>query len=596
MSNYFPQELIDQVRSANDIVEVVSEYVSLKKKGRNYFGLCPFHTEKTPSFSVNPEKQIFHCFGCGQGGNAVSFLMTHDKLGFVEAIKLLAKRANIRLPQKEYDRKKLELTDKLYHANQMGAAYYSGNLSGLPSGKEAQAYLEKRRVSKETSKTFQLGLALEEWDGLLKFCISKGVEQQTLLTAGLIIERSDGKGFYDRFKNRLMFPIFNLSGKIVALAGRIIDEKDNPKYLNSPETPIYQKGKLLYGLNFSKEKIRESRFAIVVEGYMDFLSLHQAGLQNLVASCGTAFSANQARLLARFAEEVILLFDSDNAGEKATLRSVDLLYDAGLEVKVAVLPKGFDPDSYLNNYGELKLRELINQAVGYVKFKASFLNDRFANLSLREQEGILMDFAQTAARISQGVRRELFLKQVSEQLDVSESIVRKALLTVTGKKDTEQIAARVAPQKPGPQAWEKEFLALVMDNWHWFKKAETEIVAEDFSTSHHQELWRFLSQQNQAREEFDLADFLEKAENASLRQLLLEIASLDFLGVESEILFEDYIRQFRAERREREINKIKQSLKNAEAVKDEEAVQTLSSKLHNLLQENTLTVSSEKTS
>src|SRR4030067_3032256 len=350
MSRLFPHEFIEEVRSANDIVSLVSEYVSLKKKGRNYFGLCPFHAEKTPSFSVNPEKQIFHCFGCGQGGNIVTFLMSHEKLGFVEAIRFLAKRANIRHPQKETNRQEMELNDKLLLVHQLASSYYTSNLENNIKGKMGQDYLGSRKLSDQTISEFRLGLALDEWDGLHKSANAKGVETPTLLKAGLIIARNDGKGYYDRFKNRLIFPIFNLSGKTVAFAGRILDEKDSPKYMNSPESPIYQKGKLLYGLNFSKEEIREEKFAIVVEGYMDYLSLYQSGIRNLVASCGTAFTSDQARLLARFAEEVVLLFDSDTAGQNAVLRSVDLLYDAGLDVKAGGLPARYEPGKDIKEF------------------------------------------------------------------------------------------------------------------------------------------------------------------------------------------------------------------------------------------------------
>src|SRR5574341_239467 len=563
MSDYFPQEFIEQVRSATDIVSLISEYVPLKKKGRNYFGLCPFHAEKTPSFSVNAEKQIFHCFGCGQGGNAVTFLISHDKLGFVEAIKLLAKRANLRLPQKEYDRKNLELTDKLYFANQMAASYFTGNFLRTQAGKEAWAYLEKRKISSETIKMFQLGLALEELDGLLKFCTTKGVENQTLLADGLIIERSDGKGYYDRFKSRLMFPIFNLSGRIIVFAGRILNENDSPKYLNSPETPIYQKGKLLYGLNFSKEEIRKKRMAIVVEGYMDFLSLYQNGIHNLVASCGTAFTPDQARLLSRFSEEAILLFDSDSAGQNAVLRSVDLLYDAGLEVKVAVLPQGYDPDSYVKKFGPEKLNELLSDSVSYVKFKVGLLKDKFSNLSLPEQAQIVVDFAQTASKISDGVRRELFLKQVSDQLSISEQLIRKGLQKVAGKIKEKPAESLKIPQKPGPEIWEREFIGYVLDDAARLNKACQEISPEDFTSPLHRQVWDTLLKESLRGKGFDLGNLLERVENPAVRQLLLEVASLEFTSAETENIFQDYLLRFKSRKKEKEVVELKKSLRSA---------------------------------
>lgn len=588
MSNFFPQEFIEQVRSANDIVAVIGEYVSLKKKGRNYFGLCPFHAEKTPSFSVNAEKQIFHCFGCGEGGNVVTFLMAHDKLGFAEAVKLLARRANIRLPQKEYDRKNLELLDKLYYANQMAASYFTGNLARSPAGKDALDYLDRRRVSKDAVKEFQLGLAIDEWDGLIKFCTSKGVETDTLLAAGLIIERSDRKGYYDRFKNRLMFPIFNLSGKIVAFAGRILDDKDSPKYMNSPETLIYKKGKLLYGLNFSKEKIRESQKAIILEGYFDFLSLYQNGIQNIVASCGTAFTPDQARLLSRFAEEAILLFDSDSAGQKAVLRSVDLLYDAGLEVKVAVPPAEHDPDKYVNTYGSEELNELVSRSVSYVKFKTGLLEDKFSKLSINEQEKILLDFTQTALKISDGVRRELFLKQVADQLGISERIIRRAVQKVIGSSKGKEVTAAPLPQKTGP-VWEREFLGLVLNMPELLEKFEPKLTAENFSDSLHQLAWQFLQAEYKRSPKINLGNMLERTENIPLKGLLIELTSQEYPEAEAETVFQEYLQRFRLRKRETVLAEVKEKLRKAEESKDTEEVKTLSKKLQSLLKESRLT-------
>jgi len=586
MSDYFPQEFIEQVRSATDIVSLISEYVPLKKKGRNYFGLCPFHVEKTPSFSVNAEKQIFHCFGCGQGGNAATFLMSHDKLGFVETIKLLAKRANIRLPQREYDRKNLELTDKLYYANQMAAAYFSGNLSRTQVGKTALAYLEKRKLSGETIKMFQLGLAIEEWDGLLRFCNAKGVENQTLLADGLIIERSDGKGYYDRFKNRLMFPIFNLSGRIVAYAGRILNENDSPKYLNSPETPIYQKGKLLYGLNFSKEEIRKKRIAIIVEGYMDFLSLYQNGIQNLVASCGTAFTPDQARLLSRFSEEAILLFDSDSAGQNAVLRSVDLLYDTGLEVKVAVLPPGYDPDLYIKKFGAEKLNELVSKAISYVKFKVGLLKDKFSNLSLPEQERIILDFAETASKIGNDRRKNLFLEAVSDGLSVREEVVRQSLVELRRKqRDKSAPNDFKFRHPPGHDAWQDKFLAFVIDNPEYYKKVGNRVVEADFTAPEARSVWKLLLINYENSEYVDFSTLLTEAANQQAKEYLSELLDMSYSDEDKDKELNRFIERFELHRNEVKVRVLQEALRDAEAKRDSETAMQILGKLKELQQD-----------
>jgi len=276
MAGHFSPELLDQIRDANDVVDLISEYVPLKRRGKNYVGLCPFHSEKDPSFTVTPEKQIFYCFGCGEGGNVISFLMKHEKLSFPEAVKLLAKRANIPLPKESFEGKRAKQLDKLYYANQVANEYFLKNLYREVPGKRARQYLKKRGFNSEIQKLFSLGYAPLEWEGLIKFAQAKGIEAEVLNQAGLVVPRTEASGFYDRFRNRITFPIFNLSGKIVGFGGRVLDEKDMPKYLNSPETPIYQKGKILYGLNFSKDEIRQKGSAILVEGYVELITLYQA--------------------------------------------------------------------------------------------------------------------------------------------------------------------------------------------------------------------------------------------------------------------------------------------------------------------------------
>jgi len=357
MAIFYSQDLIDQVRGASDIVDIISEYVPLKKKGANYFGLCPFHAEKTPSFSVNQAKQIYHCFGCGEGGNVFTFLMNHDKLGFTEALKLLARKSGIKLPKPQQDKKTADLNDQLYYANSVANAYFKQTLNQKNLSEKAKTFLKQRGVDSTAEEKFSLGYAPDKWDGFLSFAQSKGLDPKILVTAGLIVPKSDGKGYVDRFRDRLMFPIFNISGKIVGFGGRTLNPKEEAKYMNSPETPIYQKGKILYGLSFSKDSIREEGKAIIVEGYMDFISLFQAGIKNLVATSGTAFTTDQARLLSRHAQEVFLLFDSDSAGQQAAVRSLDILFDQGFEVKIVSFPQGEDPDSYVKKSGSEKTFE-----------------------------------------------------------------------------------------------------------------------------------------------------------------------------------------------------------------------------------------------
>ena len=427
MNGYFSPELLDQIRDANDIVDLISEYVPLKRRGKNWVGLCPFHSEKVPSFTVTPDKQIFYCFGCGEGGNVIGFLMKHEKLSFPEAVKLLAKRASIPLPKESFDEKRAKQLDKLYYANQVANEYFLKNLYREIPGKRARQYLKKRGFNSDTQKLFSLGYAPLAWEGLIKFAQAKGMEAETLNQAGLIIPRTEASGFYDRFRNRITFPIFNLSGKIIGFGGRVLDDKDVPKYLNSPETPIYQKGKVLYGLNFSKDEIRQKGSAILVEGNVDLISLYQAEIKNVVASSGTAFTKDQARLLSRYTEKVFLFFDADTAGQSATFRSVDLLFSEGLEMFVISLKQGEDPDSFVKKFGKEEVIKKIKQAQAFIDFKKASLPKDFEELSLKEQEKVILDLAETASRITDDIRRNLFVKKIAQTFKIDEAPIFKLM-------------------------------------------------------------------------------------------------------------------------------------------------------------------------
>ena len=371
----FTDEWLEKVQSSTDIVALIGKRVALKQSGKNYVGLCPFHEEKTPSFSVNPEKQFFYCFGCGTGGNAFNFLMKMDNLSFPEAAVRLAELAGIPIPSTS-PRYEQEIRQKreLYHINHLAAQYYYGTLVS-PRGFKAREYLIKRNISGQLVRQFFLGFATSEWHGLINFLKSKGVEIEKALEAGLIIEGQ--KGPYDRFRNRIIFPILDHQGRFLAFGGRVFDQS-HPKYINSPETPIYQKANNLYGLNLAKENIIKEDSVVIVEGYTDCIALFAKGIQNVVASLGTAFTENQARLLARFTNNVIIAFDGDVAGEQAIGRGLEILKGQGLNVKVAVLSPGDDPDTFAKRSTKGEVQEWLRNAKPYTQYlieKAVFAND-----------------------------------------------------------------------------------------------------------------------------------------------------------------------------------------------------------------------------
>ncbi|MCK5734206.1 MAG: DNA primase, partial [Candidatus Latescibacteria bacterium] len=367
-----PEEVIEDIRAQINIADVVSDYVALKKKGQNYFGLCPFHVEKTPSFSVNVEKQIFHCFGCGAGGNVFTFLRDVEKISFVEAVRLVAQKAGVPLPEERSGTRSGEVSDELYRANELAQKYFQHLLWKDASGEKVRTYLAERDLSEETAKRFGLGVALPNWDGLLKVGAKRALGGETLQKAGLVVPRTGG-GFYDRFRDRLMFPITNIGGRTVAFGARTLDPEGHPKYLNSPETPIYRKGHILYGLSEAKDAIRKTGQVLIVEGYTDLLRLMQSGIEHVVASSGTAFTPEQAKLLSRYGDRVVLVYDADQAGSAAALRGIDILLAADLDVRVISLPEGHDPDSFVREEGPDRFLNLLQDAQPILDYKLSQL-------------------------------------------------------------------------------------------------------------------------------------------------------------------------------------------------------------------------------
>lgn len=588
MSNFYSPELIDQIRDANDIVDLISEYVPLRKRGKNYVGLCPFHVEKAPSFNVSPDKQMFYCFGCGEGGNVISFLLKHEKLGFSDAIRLLAKRASITLPKKSFDKEKAEQLDKLYYANSVANEYFQKNFYREDPGKKARQYLHKRGFEAQIIKQFSLGYTPDDWEGLIKFAKNKELDMEVLGQAGLVVPRGESPGYYDRFRNRIMFPIFNLSNKIVGFGGRVLDEEDEPKYLNSPETPIYQKGKILYGLNFSKDEIRQKGSAILVEGYVDLISLYQAGTKNVVASSGTAFTSDQARLLSRYAEKVYLLFDADTAGQSATFRSVDLLFSEGVEVFVISLPKGEDPDSFVKKFGAKEVVKKIEQAQTFIDFKKSSLPKDFEELSLREQEKVIFDLAETARKITDDVRRNLFVKKIGQVFKIDETSIFKMIGkrstkgTFPSKKETSITSLT------GQEKIEMGILRILMEDEKLMKSIEDKLELDDFSTSEHKEIFQLLRADPARTRTYPQAPrpspsaLLDQIENENTKLALSRIAAMDIGTAELSIQLTDHLKTLNNLKKDQKIKELKESIRKALQEGDTEKANLLTKEFERL--------------
>ena len=358
---------IDEVRNANDIIEVVSRYVGLKKRGKNYIGLCPFHKEKTPSFTVSAEKQMYHCFGCGKGGNLFTFLMEMDKVSFVEAVRSLASKAGIMIPEETAPMTEEQTEFENYYAIcRFAGMHFFRNLTETEEGKEALNYFYKRGFTDEIIRTFGLGYSMNSWDAFVLKAEAEGFKTEDILKVGLARVRDDGS-LYDYFRGRAMFPIFSTAGRVIGFGARKMREDDAiaGKYINSPESPLYNKSRVLFGLFHSKDAIRQEDNALMVEGYADLISLYQAGIRNVVASSGTALTEEQLTLIGRYSKNLTLVYDADSAGSSATVRGIDLALEHNLNVRIVELPEGEDPDSFVQKHGGNEFRERLANAISF---------------------------------------------------------------------------------------------------------------------------------------------------------------------------------------------------------------------------------------
>lgn len=421
------EEVIQKIKDLNDIVDVVSEKVKLRRAGHNYLGLCPFHNEKTPSFSVSQEKQIYKCFGCGESGNVITFVMKTKNLPFVEAVKFLGDKVNISIENNDAKHNEIvNQNNKLYKINVEAARYFFSNLR---IDKAAKNYFMARGITEGVIRSFGLGYAKNNWNGLLYYMKKKGYSELDLIKAGLIIQKNNS--FYDRFRNRVIFPVFDYRGRVIGFGGRVLDDS-KPKYLNSPETALFKKGINLYGLNFAiKNNI--NRTFIIVEGYMDCISLHQYGIKNAVASLGTALTKNQAKFLKRYADKVIISYDADAAGQMATLRGLKILREVGLEVSIIKVPEGKDPDEFVKNNGREAFMRLIDNALPIVDYR---LKEAFERVNLKDNESVIKYIREVSTIIEDldPVEKDVYIKMVSEKTGISEQAIYD-LLSEKSQKD-----------------------------------------------------------------------------------------------------------------------------------------------------------------
>lgn len=440
----YSEELIEEIRNSNDIVDVISQYVILKRSGRNFFGLCPFHKEKSPSFSVSPDKQIFHCFGCGVGGNVIHFVSKIENLDFRETLELLANRANIQLPTLDssyQDNKRAILKSKVYEINEITAKFYHENLY-KPTSKQAQEYIKKRKLDNRTLKSFLVGYS-GNFDELYKLLKQKGYTEEEILASSLVNKSDNGK-FIDRFRHRLMIPIQDATGKFIAFGGRVLDDS-KPKYINSPENIVYSKGRNLFGLNIAKKG--DTKKIIIVEGYMDAISLYQRGITNVVASLGTALTEQQGRLLRKHSEQVIIGYDADGAGQTATLRGMEILQNMGCDIRVLQIYGAKDPDEFIIKYGPERFQKCVDSAISLVEFKVKILKQNLNIENVNDKIKFLNEIAKILSKVDNNIEKEIYVEKISKEYGISKEAIYGEINKLIYNKSSDKKVLERAPIK-----------------------------------------------------------------------------------------------------------------------------------------------------
>ena len=495
---YYSDEIIEEVRSKNDIVDVISGYVKLKKQGSSYFGLCPFHSEKSPSFSVSRDKQMYYCFGCGAGGNVFTFIMEYENYSFVEALKFLAQRAGVELPQEEYSKEAKERADTrsaLLEMNKLAAKYYYAQLK-TEGGRQAREYLQNRQLSQETITAFGLGYSSKYSDDLFRYLKMKGYSEEMIIKAGLV-NVDEKHGVYDKFWNRVMFPIMDVNNRVIGFGGRVMGD-GKPKYLNSPETLIFDKSRNLYGLH----RARTSRkpYFIVCEGYMDVISLHQAGFTNAVASLGTAFTVQHGLLLKRYTKEVVLTFDSDGAGIKAALRAIPILKEAGLSARVLTMKPYKDPDEFIKNMGAEAYQKRIDEAIPSFMFEIQVLRDGYDFSDPSKKTEFFEEAANKLRTFEDVLERNNYIEAVSRTYGIDYQILKQKVEEHAYKAPQAMQQERKQVQKKrekdeGLKAAQRLLLTWLSDHPGQLNQLADIIMPEDFSDSLYQEVARLLYKQ-----------------------------------------------------------------------------------------------------
>ncbi len=583
------QDIIRQVIDRSDIVAVISRYTTLKKAGSNFKALCPFHNEKTSSFVVNPDKQIFHCFGCGVGGNVVSFVMRQERLEFPEAVRFLAELAGIEII--EEDRATVnpskKLKDEIYKINQLALEFFHQTLltSREPAAKAARDYLKGRGVDLETVKKFQLGFAPDEWESLIGVLKNKGITLELMQQAGLVIARERG-GFYDRFRGRIIFPIFDINSHPLAFGARALNDAEGAKYINSPETPAYTKGRHLFGLNLTKKSIGDVDHIVIVEGYMDMIMPFTHGIENIAASLGTALTVDQIRLIRRYTSNVVMLFDTDPAGQSAIIRSLDLLIDEGMNVKVVTLEETQDPDSFIRQQGLERFRQRLDQAVSLFDYKLNWLTTQYGIQTVEGKSQICQQMLATIGHYKDEVIKYELSRQLAARLSLPESVVFKQSGQLSQPKGQvrEEAKGPIASQNYKTPAVETMLLALFLKDPSWVAQARAFIGPQDFSAGPMRGIIETIWQLSQESPEWSVHDLLMHIEDVATHNLLTKLVNQEDAKLgQMQQVFDDCIGRIQKERLKKQKQELMEQIKEAETRGDSSNIEVLRAKFQDLI-------------
>lgn len=593
----YSDEIIEEVRQNNDVVDIISQYVHLTRKGRNYFGLCPFHSEKSPSFSVSPDRQIFHCFGCGVGGNVYTFLMKIEGITFKESLEQLAERANIQLPTYENsaDAAKDELKAKVYKVNEFAAEFYHQNLY-KPVARIGQEYVKKRKMNRETLEAYRIGFS-GRFDELYKALKAQGFEEKEILESGLVNKNANGT-YIDRYRERLMFPICDARGKVIAFGGRILDDskiKDpkfpQPKYINSPENLVYSKGRHLFGLNVAKKE--SAKKLLIVEGYMDVISLHQRGITNVVGALGTALTEQQGWLLRKSTEQVILGFDADGAGQTAIERSMKILQKMGCDMRVLQIEGAKDPDEYIVKFGEGRFRLAMDNAISLVEFTVKNLKKDLNLDNTSDKIKFLNEIAKILSKVENTMEREIYIEKIAKGYNISKEAIYAEVnkLIYAGNKTDKVLQSNTKEVKrveieikddiidEDLQRRENTIIAILLENNNnIFQKIKEKIKPEDFRSEINKKIAKELYNELE-KEDCNINKLIDTFDETMQSHITMLMAT-DFEIEDVDKAVEDILTKYEKERLE---NRKREILKQLEIEQDAQKKTQLGKELSNVI-------------